>query len=97
MIERTAVNVSAVTTYPGTAQVIFPAEPNTITITVDDPAGKDVAVSFDGVNTHAVLEAGAASAGVRFTGVVGMSMKVWLKEGSSGNGASMVQVIGSRE
>lgn len=95
-MERFNVDVSAVAAFPSTPQVAFAAEPKTITITVEDAAGKDVAVSFDGVNVHVVMEAGSASAGLKFQGPAGKSRSVWLREGSSGNGAASVQVVGAR-
>ena len=88
-VHRQTLTLDAVSAYPGTAQVIIPFVPKTITVLNEGLTSAPALVSFDGVNDHAQLTPGTPSAGLVFRQGV---QKVWFKRGAVASGI-VVQVI----
>ena len=84
-IQRTALDLHGVSTYPVIPQVAIPFEPKSILVIAED-AG--CYISLDGVNDHAHLIGGGAD--VKFAS---RTRQVWLKADASNGNPTTVQII----
>ena len=88
-IYRQVITLDAVSSYPGTPQVVIPFVPKSIAVVNEGPTGANAFVSFDGQSDDAQLTPGTPSAGMVFSQ---RTTRVWLKRGAAASGI-VVQIV----